>query len=43
MGEEKPEAELSRGGQYTKEEDVDVKRVVEETLRVKRGGDVEMA
>lgn len=33
---------MYRAGQYTKEEDVDVKQVVEETLREKRGGDVEM-
>ena len=37
-------ADSSRSGQYTKEKDIDVKQVVEETLREKRGGgDVEMA
>lgn len=34
---------MSRAGHYVKEQDVDVRKVVEDTLREKRGGDVEMA
>ena len=34
---------INRAGHYVKEDDVDVKKVVEDTLREKRGGDVDMA
>jgi hypothetical protein len=34
---------ISRNGQYVKENDVDVKKVVADTLAERRGGDVDMA
>jgi len=34
---------MSRNGQYVKENDVDVKKVVADTLAERRGGDVDMA
>jgi hypothetical protein len=34
---------MCRDGQYVKENDVDVRQVVEDTLRERRGGDVDMA
>ena len=34
---------MCRSGQYVKENDVDVKKVVADTLDERRGGDVDMA
>jgi hypothetical protein len=34
---------IDRAGQYVKENDVDVKKVVADTLEERRGGDVDMA
>jgi len=34
---------MCRSGQYVKENDVDVKKVVADTLAERRGGDVDMA